>query len=60
MVDTLPGFLGDITGRNVEDRDVATAAACAAGWEEGARLFRVHNPAVARDALALAEAIHPV
>ncbi|MGH7578666.1 MAG: dihydropteroate synthase, partial [Gemmatimonadales bacterium] len=35
-------FLGAITGLPVEDRDRATAAACALAWERGARLFRVH------------------
>ncbi len=50
-------FLGNITGREVEQRDVATAAACVMAWERGARLFRVHNVAVARDALAVAWAV---
>ncbi len=50
-------FLGGITGREVADRDVATAAACALAWERGARLFRVHHVAATRDALAVAHAV---
>jgi len=49
-------FLGAATGRDVAERDVATAAACAIGWLLGARLFRVHAVAPARDALAVAHA----
>jgi dihydropteroate synthase len=50
-------FLGEATGRGVEDRDRATAAACVVAWERGARLFRVHDPAAVRDALAVAAAL---
>jgi dihydropteroate synthase len=50
-------FLGEATGRPVEDRDRATAVACALAWERGARLFRVHDVALAREALALAGAV---
>lgn len=50
-------FLGHVTGRDVADRDRATAAACALAYERGARLFRVHDPAEARDALAVAQAL---
>jgi dihydropteroate synthase len=49
-------FLGVATGRPVEDRDRATALACALAWERGARLFRVHDVAITREALALAGA----
>jgi dihydropteroate synthase len=54
-------FLGAVTGLPVESRDQATAAACALAWERGARLFRVHAVAAAREALALAHALdtHP-
>ena len=52
-------FLGALTGRPVLERDAATAAACALAWEAGARLFRVHEPALTRDALAIAYAIRP-
>lgn len=49
-------FLGEATGRAVDDRDDATAAACALGWARGARLFRVHDVKRARDALAVSQA----
>lgn len=50
-------FLGSVTGREIAERDVATAAACVLAWERGARLFRVHNVACTRDALAVAHAV---
>jgi dihydropteroate synthase len=50
-------FLGAVTGLPVDDRDRATAAACALAWERGARLFRVHAVAAAREAIALAQAL---
>jgi dihydropteroate synthase len=50
-------FLGAVTGQPLETRDRATAIACALAWERGARLFRVHDPVAARDALALAVAM---
>jgi len=50
-------FLGAVTGQPVEARDRATAAACALAWERGARLFRVHDVAAARDALTFASAL---
>jgi dihydropteroate synthase len=49
-------FLGSVTGRPVEDRDRATAIACALAYERGARLFRVHDVALTREALTLAAA----
>ena len=49
-------FLGHATGRPVDDRDRATAVACALAWERGARLFRVHDVALAREALTVASA----
>ena len=50
-------FLGELSGRGATDRDRATAAACAAAAERGARLFRVHAPAAVRDALAVTHAL---
>jgi dihydropteroate synthase len=50
-------FLGAVTGRPVEDRDRATALACALAWERGARAFRVHDVALAREALMVATAV---
>jgi dihydropteroate synthase len=50
-------FLGNITGRDVADRDRATAALCALAYARGVRLFRIHDPAAVRDALAVAHAL---
>lgn len=51
-------FLGHILGgAPAERRDVATAATCAIGLMNGARLFRVHDVRPVRDALQVAEAI---
>jgi dihydropteroate synthase len=52
-------FLGSVTGVAVENRDRATATACALAYERGARLFRVHDVSSAREALALAQAVGP-
>ncbi len=48
-------FLGEATGRSLEDRDRATAAASALARARGAHLFRVHDPAAVADALAIAD-----
>lgn len=50
-------FVGTITGREPADRDVGTAATSAILRLQGAALFRVHNVAINRDALAVADAI---
>ncbi len=51
-------FLGDITGRTVAaERDVATAATSAILRLAGASVFRVHDVASSRDALAVADAM---
>jgi len=50
-------FLGTVTGRPVDGRDAATAAACVAARMRGARLFRVHDVAAAVEALAVADAV---
>jgi dihydropteroate synthase len=50
-------FLGTITGREVQERDVATAASSAILRLAGADLFRVHNVAFNRDALLLSDAM---
>jgi len=49
-------FIGRITGRDVTERAVGTAAANVLAYERGARVFRVHDVAVTRDALAVATA----
>ncbi len=50
-------FLGTITGREAQERDVATAASSAILRLAGADLFRVHNVAFNRDALLVADAM---
>ena len=52
-------FLGSITGREARERDVATAATTALLRMKGAAIFRVHNVAFNRDALAVADAMLP-
>jgi dihydropteroate synthase len=49
-------FIGRITGRDVAERAVGTAAANVIAYERGARVFRVHDVAITRDALAMATA----
>jgi dihydropteroate synthase len=50
-------FLGAATGAGVLDRDGATAAACAAAFLLGARLFRVHAVRPVVEALSVVHAI---
>lgn len=50
-------FLGTITGREPADRDAATAATSAILRLAGAVLFRVHDVAMNKDALAVADAM---
>lgn len=49
-------FLGAITGRPAGERVPATLATLVLGYAAGARVFRVHDVAPARDALAVATA----
>jgi dihydropteroate synthase len=49
-------FLGRITGRDCDDRVAATVATHVLAYERGARAFRVHDVAEARDALAVTAA----
>jgi dihydropteroate synthase len=49
-------FLGRITGRETAERMPATLATLVMGLERGAEVFRVHDVAPARDALAVAAA----
>jgi dihydropteroate synthase len=49
-------FLGKITGRETAERMPATLATLVMGYERGAEVFRVHDVAPARDALAVAAA----
>ena len=50
-------FLGAVTGRALNERDAATAAACVAARMRGAALFRVHDVLPTREALDLADAV---
>ncbi|MEM6462066.1 MAG: dihydropteroate synthase [Pseudomonadota bacterium] len=50
-------FVGAISGRQTDERDVATAATTAMLRLQGAAIFRVHNVAFNRDALAMADAV---
>jgi dihydropteroate synthase len=50
-------FVGAVSGREPADRDVATAATSAVLRLAGADVFRVHNVAINRDALAVADAM---
>ena len=50
-------FLGAATGRPVTERDAATAALCVAARLRGARVFRVHDVRLVREALAVADAV---
>ncbi|ACE91387.1 dihydropteroate synthase protein [Rhizobium etli CIAT 652] len=50
-------FLGTVTGREAADRDVATAATSALLRLQGAAVFRVHNVAINRAALDVADAM---
>ncbi len=50
-------FISDITGLEVEDRDLPTAVISAMAAESGVDILRVHNVAATRHALEVAEAI---
>jgi len=50
-------FVGHVTGRDAEQRDMGTAATSVILRLKGAALFRVHNVAVNSDALAFADAM---
>lgn len=52
------GFLSSVTGdKSLEERDIATAVTTALAYTAGARLFRVHDVAKSRAALAISAAI---
>lgn len=50
------GFLGELTGRDVDERLPATIASNVIAYMHGARVFRVHEVAPVRDALTVAAA----
>jgi dihydroneopterin aldolase len=50
-------FVGAVTGRDAADRDAGTAATSVVLRLKGAAIFRVHDVAINRDALAVADAM---
>jgi dihydropteroate synthase len=50
-------FLGELTGRAVGDRLAGTIATNVLAYERGASVFRVHDVAAVRDALAVAATV---
>lgn len=50
-------FIGDITGLDVEDRDLPTAVVSALCYASNVDIIRVHNVAATRHALQMTEAI---
>ena len=50
-------FIGAVTGREAAERDAGTAATTALLRVAGAAVFRVHDVAINRDALAMADAM---
>ena len=50
-------FVGHVTGRDADQRDAGTAATSVILRLKGADLFRVHDVAINRDALAFADAM---
>ncbi|MCP4998639.1 MAG: dihydropteroate synthase [Hyphomicrobiales bacterium] len=50
-------FVGSVSGRDMDARDIATAATTAILRMQGAAIFRVHDIAANRDALAMADAV---
>jgi dihydropteroate synthase len=53
-------MLGQLTGRGVEDRTVASVAAAVLAVQAGATIVRVHDVAETRDALAVLRAVWPL
>lgn len=50
-------FIGQVTGRDVNEREFGSAACVAHGYREGVRFFRVHDVKATRDVLKVLEAI---
>ncbi len=50
-------FIGSVTGRDGDDRDVGTAATSAILRLKGASIVRVHNVAINKDAVKMADAV---
>jgi dihydropteroate synthase len=56
VVTSRKGFLGELTGRPVDQRLPATIATNVIAYEHGARIFRVHDVAPLCDALTVTAA----
>jgi dihydropteroate synthase len=52
-------MIGEVTGRDLDQRAAGSAAAALLAVERGARIVRVHDVAATRDALALYAALQP-
>jgi dihydropteroate synthase len=50
-------FIGHITGRDAQERDIGTAATSVVARMKGAAIFRVHDVRANKDALAIVDAI---
>lgn len=50
-------FIGHATGRDAEQRDIGTSATSVVARLQGAAIFRVHDVAANRDALAIADCV---
>lgn len=50
-------FIGELTGRNVNERGMGTAAALAWAVAQGVECLRVHDVAAAKDVVAVSEAL---
>lgn len=50
-------FIGDVVGRDAEQRDIATAATSVVARMKGGAVFRVHDVPSNRDALLMSDAI---
>jgi len=50
-------FIGNVTGRDVAEREFGSVACVAHGYSEGVRFFRVHDVRATRDVLKVLEAI---
>jgi dihydropteroate synthase len=51
-------FLGAVADVPADHRDHVTGVACALAYERGARLFRVHDVTMTRQALAVTHAVY--
>jgi len=51
-------MIGQLTGRDIQDRLAGSLAAAVLAVERGANVIRVHDPAETRDALCVAWAVH--